>query len=117
MISHREAELLARRAALRERIRVQRQTLSQATRPLAAACARVDRMRALAVTVVEQVRACATHHPLLLGAALAVLVALRPRRMWRWVSRLFWLWRATRPLRGLMGVLVSNARKGSPTVL
>lgn len=102
MVSRKEAELLARRAMLRERIRAQRQALAQAAQPLAAACARVDTVCAWSVGVFRQARELAAHHPLAIGGVIALLMALRPRRVWRWGARLFWMWRASRPLLALL---------------
>ncbi|MEO1765769.1 YqjK family protein [Thiobacter aerophilum] len=116
MIARKEAELLARRAVLRERIRTQRQLLAQAAHPLAQACARVDRMHALSSAVFGQVRLFATRHPAWIAAALAVLIALRPRRLWRWGGRLFWLWQALRPIRIWLGPLLAQGHARNSSV-
>ena len=39
------------------------------------------------------------NHPLVLGAAVAVLAVIQRRRWWRWVQRGFVLWRAYRAFR------------------
>lgn len=102
MISQREAELLARRAVLRERIAQQRHQLAGHTRPLAQLCARVDAARAALSSLATRIMELAQRHPLATAAAVAALIAARPKRALRWTLRLWGLWRSLAPLRRLV---------------
>jgi len=101
MISRREAELLARRAVLRERIRQQRTMLADAAQPLARACGQVDQWRALAYGVIGAAHTLTSRHPWTVALVMGVMVALRPRRAWRLARRVFWAWRLIRRATGL----------------
>lgn len=94
---------------LRERIRAQRQALAHAAQPLAAACARVDAAHAWTLAVFHRLREFPLRHPLAIAVGVALLAALRPRRVWRWGARLFWMWRASRPLRALLASFLRKA--------
>lgn len=81
---------------LRERIRHQRSALATAAQPLARACGQVDQLRALGSGVIRAAHAFTAHHPWALALFVGVLVAVRPRRAWRWAGRVFWAWRLIR---------------------
>lgn len=83
-------ELATRHGALQVRIEMQRRTLAQHAVPLEAALAYGD-------TVLDGVD-WLKHHPLAVGAAVAVAVAARPARAWRWAKRGFFLWRGWQAL-------------------
>lgn len=102
MIGQREAELIARRATLRERIAQERTRISEAARPLVAACVRMDQLRTTAAAMMAEGRQWVARHPLWLVAAVAFLIAARPRRTLRWTARLVALWRGYLGLRRVL---------------
>lgn len=91
----REIELALKRGQLQERIAQQRATIATQMRPVAAALATADRAIAVGRTGIAYVK----RHPMQLGLALAALVILRPRRVWRWGRRAFLAWGVWRKLR------------------
>ena len=92
---NREIELALKRGRLQERIAAQRATLAAQMGPIVATLGTADRAVALGRSGIEYVRT----HPLAVGAAFAVLAALRPKRVWRWGRRAFLAWTAWRKLR------------------
>ncbi len=89
-------ELALQRGRLQERIAGQRTALAGQMQPLAAAVARVDQGLALARAGGDWVR----RHPMHVGAAVALLALLKPRRLWRWGRRaliLWGMWQRVRP--------------------
>lgn len=96
-MSERLLDLAARRGALQARIATQRQMLAQHAAPLSLSLSMADK----AAAGVDW----AKHNPLPVGAAVAVLAILKPRRAWRWARRSFFLWqgwqRVRRTLSGL----------------
>ncbi|EXI67327.1 MAG: hypothetical protein AW08_02162 [Candidatus Accumulibacter adjunctus] len=90
-----QIDLAVERGRLLERISSQRQLLTQQLQPLGDAMATADR-------VVAGARQCGDYlkrHPELVATGVAVLVILRPSRVWRWSSRAFLAWRTWRMLR------------------
>jgi hypothetical protein len=88
-------DLAVERGRLLERISSQRQSLAQQLLPLGEAMATADR-------VVAGARQCGDYfkrHPEWVATGVAVLVILRPSRIWRWSSRAFLAWRTWRILR------------------
>lgn len=78
-------ELAVRHGALKARIDEQRRMLARQVQPLEAALAKGD-------TVLRRVD-WLKHHPAAIALAVAVVVAMRPKRAWRWARRSFLLWR------------------------
>ncbi|EXI91620.1 MAG: hypothetical protein AW12_01192 [Candidatus Accumulibacter sp. BA-94] len=90
-----QIDLAVERGRLLERISSQRQLLAQQLQPLGGAMATADR-------VVVGARECGDYlarHPELVATSVAVLVILRPSRVWRWTRRGFLAWRTWRMLR------------------
>jgi len=90
-------ELAERRAALAAKAAAQREELSQA----------LAHWRA-PISVVDQGWAALRYlgkNPMLLGGAVAFLVALRPWRMVKWLPPGWLLWRITRMALGAKGIL------------
>lgn len=90
-MTSRSIELAARRGELKARIGMQRDAMVQHVQPLADFLASADR----AVAGVDWLK----QHPGAVGAAVAGLVLLRPRRAWRWAKRGFFFWQSWRALR------------------
>lgn len=88
-------ELHLKRGRLLERIAVQRKTLARQMEPVRVACDITDRAIAVARDSTRFVR----QHPAGVAALVAVTVALRPRVVWRWLQRGFFVWRSWRVLR------------------
>jgi len=88
-------DLAVERGRLLERISSQRQLLAQQLQPLGEAMGTADR-------VVAGARDCGDYlkrHPELVATSVAVLVILRPSRVWRWARRGIVAWRTWRMLR------------------
>jgi len=88
-------DLAVERGRLLERISSQRQLLAQQLQPLGEAMGTADR-------VIAGTRECGDYlkrHPELVATGVAVLVILRPGRVWRWSRRGFFAWRTWRMLR------------------
>ena len=81
-------EILREREHLLARCDAQRVELATIARQSAGAIKIVDR-------VVGVIR-CFRSHPMLLGVAVAALVVIQRRSLWRWVRRGFVLWRTYR---------------------
>jgi hypothetical protein len=92
---NREIELALKRGRLQERIAAQRATLAAQMGPIANILGAADRTIALGKSGIAYART----HPVTVGAAVALLAALRPKRVWRWSRRVFLAWTAWRKLR------------------
>lgn len=91
----RQIELAVQRGRLQERIASQRAVLAAQAVPIAEALAGIDRAIAAGRSGVAYVK----RHPGQAGAAVALLAALRPRRVWRWGQRALVGWSLWRKLR------------------
>lgn len=91
-----------RRGRLLERIAAQRAELGGQLRPLRQALATTDR----AVTLIDAGVSTIRRHPSIVVAALVVLALLKPRRVWRWGSRAWFVWRSWRTLRARIAALI-----------
>ena len=89
-------ELHQHRGRLLERIARQRQEIAEAMLPVEAALATTDRVIARVCAGFAYVKA----RPLIVVAAVAVLLTLKARRTLRWARRGFIAWRTWRSLRG-----------------
>lgn len=87
-------QLAARHGALKTRIAAQRQLLAEQVKPIETALGVADR----GVAGVDWVK----RHPGAVGAALAVLAILRPKRAWRWAQRGLVVWRGWQGLKGYL---------------
>jgi hypothetical protein len=83
-------ELMLKRERLLALCAAQRDDLAALTQPLAGPLQLADR----AIAGVRYLR----DHPLVLGAAVAVLAVVRPRGTWKWAKRGFAAWRVYRAL-------------------
>lgn len=81
-------ELSLQRGRLQERIAAQRSALAAQMRPIGDALDVADRGLAAARRGVGYVK----QHPAEVGVAVAILAALRPKRVWRWGRRAFFAW-------------------------
>jgi hypothetical protein len=88
-------DLAVQRGRLLERISNQRQQLGQQLLPLGSTLRTADR----AVTAIRNGSTYVKQHPEVVTVAVAVLVVLQPRRVWRWTRRGFFAWRSWRMLR------------------
>lgn len=95
-MTNREIELALKRGRLQERIASQRSTLAAQSVPIFGALETTDRALAMGRSGIEYVK----HHPGQVGAAIAVLAILRPKRVWRWGRRAFVAWSVWNKLRG-----------------
>lgn len=93
-MSSRAIDLAAQRGRLQERIAAQRAAIAANMVPIAGALAAADDALAAARRGVDYVKG----HPLQVGLAVAVLAALRPKRVWRWGRRAFFAWGLWRKL-------------------
>jgi hypothetical protein len=96
MMRERLVALAERRAHLVARAQVERATIG-------ALLARTDGAASLAASVIRTARRAldlAGHHPLIVVAGIALLVALRPRRALTWLARGWSLWRLYRGAHG-----------------
>lgn len=78
-------ELATRHGALKVRIEAQRRQLAQHAVPLESALAKGDAV----LRGVDWLK----HHPAAVGAAVASVAVVRPKRAWRWARRGYLLWR------------------------
>ena len=90
-------ELAARRGALGVRIAGQRQTLAREADALSGVFSAGD-------TVLRGVD-WLKQHPVVVGAAVAGAVVVRPRRALRWAQRGFFVWRGWRAMRNTLSRL------------
>lgn len=101
-------ELHEQRGRLRERIAAQRSALSRQMAPVQQVLALGDR----AVQAGRDAADTASRHPVALAVAAAVLLAFKPRTVWRWGKRGLLLWRGSQLLsRWLPEVLERWLRK------
>jgi hypothetical protein len=94
-------DLAIERGRLIERISSQRQLLGQQLQPVGDTLHATDRVVATVRNGCIYVR----QNPHVVIAAVAVLVVLQPRRVWRWTRRGFFAWRTWRMLRREMAEL------------
>lgn len=88
-------DLAVQRGRLIERIAGQRQQLTQDLRPIAHALQTTDR----AVAVLRGGAEYLEERPVLVAAAVGLLVVLKPQRVWRWSRHGFRAWRTWRVAR------------------
>ena len=88
-------DLAIERGRLIERISNQRQLLGEQLQPVGASLHTADR----AVTTLRNGSKYLKQHPEVVTVAVAVLVVVQPRRVWRWGKRGFFVWRSWRMLR------------------
>ena len=93
MANPRELELQLRRQQLQTRNGLLRDRLAQQMQPLAAPLAVADGLR--------QAWRWIKQHPEVPLAGVAALALLRPSRVLRWASRLWWAWGAWRRMKRL----------------
>ena len=91
-MNHRLTELHVRRGRLLERIATQRAMLGYDVVPVSVSLDKVDRVLAHVQSATNYVK----RHPGIAGLALAILFALRTKRVWRWSRRAFIAWRTLR---------------------
>ena len=91
-MNHRLTELHVRRGRLLERIATQRAMLSYDAEPVRLALDKVDRVLFRVHSATDYLK----RHPGIAGLALAILFALRAKRVWRWGRRAFIVWRTVR---------------------
>lgn len=90
-----------RRGRLLERIASQRAAIGKDLVPVRDALRAGDRAVGVLRSGVNAVR----RHPALVVAGVALFVALKPRRLWRWGRRAFVVWRSWRFLRQRLAAL------------
>lgn len=92
-------ELQRQRGQLIERIAHQRATLTREAAPFKAACDTTDWALATVRDTLRQASQLAQRHPAATAGLVAALIALKPRRMVRWLGRTIVVWRSWRSLR------------------
>lgn len=92
-------ELQRQRGQLTERIAQQRATLVREAAPLKAACDSTDWVLATVRDTLRQASQLVQRHPAATAGMVAALIALKPRRMVRWLGRTIVVWRSWRTLR------------------
>ena len=97
-------ELQLQRGRLLERIALQRADLAQAGAPVAHALRFGDRL----LGWIDQGKRFSLEHPVAVGAAVVVLVILRPAGMLRWSRRGFTLWRTWTALRAAIPAFLTR---------
>ncbi|QEL63586.1 hypothetical protein OTERR_01100 [Oryzomicrobium terrae] len=100
-MNERRLELAMRRGWLQSEIDLQRRRIAAQAQPLAQTLGKVDGLA-------DRVRRL-REHPGLIGAAVAALVILRPRRLWRWGKRGLALWTLGRSLRGRLADFLARS--------
>ncbi len=100
-------DLAVQRGRLLERISLQRQLLGQQMQPAVGALHSVDRTLAS----VRKGGDFLGRHPELVAAVVAVLVVLRPGRVWCWTRRAFFAWRTWCMLRCEMFALGLSSQR------
>ena len=93
-------ELHRQRGQLVERIAHQRTELARELAPVKAACDATDCAIATIRNGISQASSLVQRHPAAAGGLVAALIALRPRRVMRWLGRGLLVWRSWRSLRG-----------------
>jgi hypothetical protein len=94
-----------RRGRLIERIANQRAALGRDIQPICGALHTTDQAIARVRTATRFLK----KHPGLVLAAVALFVALKPGRVWRWAKRGFLVWRTWRSLRTQLASLGMRA--------
>jgi uncharacterized protein (DUF1778 family) len=92
-------ELQRQRGQLTERIAQQRATLVREAAPLKAACDSTDWVLATVRDTLRQASQLVQRHPAATAGLVAALIALKPRRVVRWLGRSIVVWRSWRTLR------------------
>ena len=93
-MTERVNELHERRGRLLERIATQRGALRSDLQPVVVSLAAVDRLLARARAGSDYVR----QHPHVMALSVAALLAVRPKRAWRWAKRGLFAWQTWRTL-------------------
>jgi hypothetical protein len=88
-----------KRGQLVERIAQQRATLAREAAPLRAACDTTDWLLATVRDTLRQASQLVQRHPAATAGLVAALIALKPRRVVRWLGRTLLVWRSWRSLR------------------
>jgi hypothetical protein len=88
-----------KRGQLVERIAQQRATLAREAAPLKAACDTADWLLATVRDTLRQASQLVQRHPAATAGLVAALIALKPRRVVRWLGRTLLVWRSWRSLR------------------
>jgi len=94
-------ELHQQRGRLIERIATQRGTLARQLAPVRTTLDTTDR----ALAAVRDSACYLRQHPAAVAVLAVALFALKPRMLWRWLQRGFFVWRSGRALRGLLSRL------------
>lgn len=94
-------ELHLQRGRLIERIAEQRNMLARQMAPVRVACDTTDRV----MTVVRDSAYFVQRHPVEVAAFAAALFVMKPRRVWRWLQRGFFVWQSWGALRGRLARL------------
>ncbi len=89
-------DLAVRRGALTVRIEMQRSALAAQLQPVARLAGGVDQ----ALVGVDWLK----RNPRVVAAAVALLVVLKPRRVWAWSRRAFMLWRGWSALKAKLPI-------------
>lgn len=97
-------ELQVQRGRLLERIANQRRDLAQASTPVGHALHVGDRLTGL----IERGKRFSLAHPVAVGAAVVVLVVLRPAGVLRWSRRGFMFWRTWTTLRAAFPAVLTR---------
>ncbi|HRI91581.1 MAG TPA: YqjK-like family protein [Accumulibacter sp.] len=88
-------DIAVERGRLIERISNQRQILARDLQPVAESLHTADR----AIISVRQGAAYLNQHPEIVAVGVAVLIVVKPGRVWRWSKRGYFAWRALSALR------------------
>ncbi|MCM8596061.1 YqjK-like family protein [Accumulibacter sp.] len=94
-------ELAVQRGRLIERIGSQRERLGEQFQPLGNGLATADRV----IGALRQGRDYLSGHPEVVVGTVAVLIVLRPGRVWRWARRGLTIWRNWRLVRHELAAL------------
>jgi hypothetical protein len=92
-------ELQRQRGQLIERIAHQRAVLAREAAPLKVACDTTDWVLATARDILHLASELIRRHPAATAGLVAALIALKPRRVVRWLGRTIVVWRSWRSLR------------------
>ena len=109
-MTNRQIELALNRGRLQERIASQRILLAEQVAPLVSVLVTTDQAVAAGRSGLDYIK----QHPGQLGAALAVLAALRPKRVWRWGKRAFVAWGVWNKVRGRLAAAGLIAGRNAP---
>ena len=101
-MNERLLELAVRRGELKARCAQQREALAATMRPVVDALGMADQ----AVLGAGKLKAWLSGHPTWVAGGLAALLAIRPRRAWRWGKRAFFLWRGWLAVRSRLSGLL-----------